>query len=260
MPRTAGSVAATRAATIATTRDAAIGKMPPALLQQFRALDAATQSIRETNLRFYHRVGAVCLEIRSAPEKYNATDGTAALDLLSEALLLAPRVLTTARTFAENYPAGQLDELINLKNTESDFQLNWGHVNFLLTVHEEEKREEFAKQAVESQWSPGELHEKIKESRGGPLRGGRPHKQPTSAMAGIRQMQKATKTWLAKFKSVWHGDNCVFAGLCADDDTSISDMLAILGYLRDELDELADSATEARNLAEETYKHLQNRE
>src|SRR5690606_7055184 len=127
----------------------AIEQMSAPLRRLFTSIEKSVSDLRAQNLKYYHAIGTLCERIRQNPEQYVGKDGTPGLKLIEQALSTQARTLRKAAAFAREYDEEQLNRLIAMQHPETKFQLNWGHVSFLLTVPTAERRERFAQEAVE---------------------------------------------------------------------------------------------------------------
>jgi len=193
-------------AKITQARSAAVEQMNSKLKRKFNQIERQVNDLRAENLRYYHKIGAICEDIRENPDEYVGHDGTPGLKLVENALSTQARTLRKAATFAQTYDEDGLQELIDLYHTETNFQLHWGHVSYLLTLDTPEKRRTWAIKAVENMWDPPTLHEKIKKNsnRGGGH--GRKHEMPKTVPAQVRQILTLCRQWAGKQETVWAGD------------------------------------------------------
>lgn len=187
-------------------RAEAIDKMPKKLAMKFNLIERQVNDLRSENLRYYHKIGQLVLDIRQNPQDYVGRDGTAGMKLIEDALSTQSRLLRRTASFAELYTTADLNRLISMVNDETQFRLHWGHVAFLLTVPDKEKREEFAMEAVQKMLDPDALHALIKKQTGRKGGHGRGHTVPATVPAQVRQVRKTSKTWADKNESVWAGE------------------------------------------------------
>lgn len=257
MPRTPinqrnsrNAVASASSATAARKR--AIDLMPQQLAAMFSKIESSINDLRASNLKYYHRLGQHCLQIKANPNKYVGSDGTAGMKLIEQALSTQARTLRRAAQFAEMYTVEQLTTLIGLRNEKSGFQLNWGHVVFLLTLDTPERRTAYAAEAAEKMLDPSALSELIQKRFNRKQGHGRNHKLPATLAAQVRQIVTVSKQWTGKNTDVWNGtDVSVFGNLMEADGTQVDqelvDQLTTVELL---MQEIATAATE--NLAKAT--------
>lgn len=208
MPRQSLRARSTRskAISIIADRSEAILQMNGPLKRKFVTLERSVSDLRAENLRYYYRIGQICEEIRQKPDMYSGKDGTSAIKLIERALSTQARTLRKAAAFAREFTQRQLDQLIGMVNTETNFQLHWGHVSFLLTLPTHEKRQQFAAEAVEKMLDPPALHDLIKKRTKRSAGHGRKHEMPKTVAAQIRQILTFCRQWVAKNDEVWNGD------------------------------------------------------
>jgi len=234
MPRQSlATRAARRPSDVTGIRNDAVIQMNDPLTRKFRMLETSVNDLQAQNLRYYHKIGKICEEIRQSPDKYVGLDGTPGLKLIERALSTQARVLRKAATFAKEYTDQQLEELIGLTNPETKFRLNWGHVSFLLTLSNHERRLKYAQEAVEKLWDPGALHEAIKKRTQRSGGHGRKHEMPKTISAQIRQIAKLCKQLLAKNDNVWDGaEQSVFTNIlnmpAADMESEMVEQLELI--------------------------------
>ena len=194
-------------------RAAAVAQMSHQLLKKFRRLERTLNDMRSANIRYYWDIGRICREIRDNA-KYVGKDGENGLRLVERALSTQARTLRKAMQFADLYDEEAVRRLVNLRNDETGFRLNWGHVGYLVTLEAREQRERFAQEAVEKMLDPSTLAELIKrrtERSGGH---GRRHVMPPTVQAQLSQMLKVCRTWQAKNDTIWNGaEESVFGNL-----------------------------------------------
>lgn len=212
--RTRASRVQSTAADITEQRATAIESMNRPLLQKFNRIENAVNDMRAQNLRFYHQLGKICHEISEDPGRYVGRDGTPALTLIERALSTQARTLRKATEFARKYDDNELEHLIGLFNTDTNYQLNWGHVSYLLSLPTPTKRQQFAEEAVEKMLDPGALHALIRRRTGRTGGHGRKHEMPKTVEAQIRQVLSESTKWLRKSNEVWAGsEESVFGNI-----------------------------------------------
>jgi hypothetical protein len=257
MGRTAGAASANRgAAAFTKERAEALAEMNPATHRQLVKLEKMIGTTRENNLRFYHKLGDMLLEIERAQVKYT----TQGYNLIEAALSIQKRTLRKAKSFARAYEKDQLKELIELKNEDTGFQLHWGHVDYLLTLKTERQRQQWAKQAVKQMWSPDILHDHIKKHYGERGNGGgRPHKLPGTVHAQIRQIKEFVRNFNYKSQNLWNGEeNNVFANIQDEPPDELNEVdLDNLDELIDLLPQMALISKELRPLAVQAKKRVE---
>jgi hypothetical protein len=189
------------------SRKSALRLMNKKLLAKLQQIESGMASARTNNLRWYYELGEVVRTIRDNNDEYAGTDGTNGLKLIEQALSTQARTLRRAATFRESFTAAEFERLIGLENTETKFQLHWGHINYLLTVEDHDDRWRFAVTACEKMLSPPELHAHMKRRLGRSRGHGRRHKVPETLRGQLTQVEQATTTWNTKQAQVWDGDD-----------------------------------------------------
>lgn len=225
-------------------RNAAIEQMSKRLTRKFQQLERQINDIRAENLRYYHKIGQICLEIKNNPGDYEGLDGTPGLQLMESALSTHVRTLRRAASFAELYTQAQLEKLIGLKNKDTEFQLHWGHIGPLLTVEDTEQRAQFATQAVAAQWDPTQLHKVIKRQENRSPGHGRSHEIPATVAKQLSQMVNLSHQYISKNDTVWVCDtNNVFANIMnLPADQVTEDMAEDLTVLQEDVQRIRTAA------------------
>lgn len=243
---------------ITESRTEAIEQMNTSLRRVFTRIEKSVNDLRAENLRYYHRIGSICEDIRSKPEEYVGKDGTAGLKLIEQALSTQARTLRKAAEFAREYTDEQLQQLLDLKNPDTGFQLHWGHVSFLLTLPNAEKRDKYAAEAVEKMLDPPALHDLIKKRTQRKAGHGRKHEMPKTINAQIRQILTFCKAWIGKNTDVWNGvEESVFGNILnmAPDDME-PDMVTQLEEVATLMQTVSESANENIAKAQRVREHL----
>ena len=248
--KSSGSVKA-----LAKARVEAIEKMPPALRARMTRVESAINDAVADNLRFYWNIGVICAEVRDSPETFTGSDGTPGLKLIEEALSTQARTLRNAMRFAEMYTREDLEWLIALENTETKFKLHWGHVTYLMSVQDAEKRTKFTEQAVEKMLDPRALHDLIKKRTNRSGGHGRSHEMPKTVPAQLQQICNVSRAWVAKSTTVWNAEDVdapsVFGNLLMLAPEAITDEMVELA--EDMLTVMTElSAAAAKNVTDGT--------
>lgn len=206
---------------VAGDREAAIAAMNAATKKKLIQVEKMIADSRESNLRFYHKLGQTCHEVRTQSEVY--TDS--GYRLIEQAMATQKRVLRKARLFYELYKPEKLQELIDMVNERTGYRLHWGHVTYLLGINTETQRSDWAAKAVKNLWDPPALHAAIKKARGFKAgTGGRPHQIPPTVHMQIRQMMEVSRNWMVK-RSLWDGEEVnVFANVVNEPPDEIHDL------------------------------------
>ena len=237
----------------------ALGQMNDALREKTQQIEGKINDLQAENLRYYHRIGVLCDEIRQDPTTYVGMDGTPGLKLLEDVLSTQSRTLSMAARFANEYSEEQLEQLIALRNTDTNFQLHWGHVGYLLTLDSQESREATATRAVDGMWTPSELHENIRSDAGRTGGHGRSHTVPRTVMAQVRQILTQCRTWVGKYEAVWANDseNNVFTNVLVLPPDEMNDTLReYLDEIHELMGKMTDYTQSSVDLTERTLEHV----
>lgn len=248
----------TTPAQITKRRSAAVDQMNSKLRRKFTQIEKKVNDLRAENLRFYHKIGEVVLDIKQHPEEYVGHDGTPGIKLIEEALSTQARTLRKAASFAETYSNEELDELISMYNTQTNFQLHWGHVSFLLTLPAKEQRVKYAMEAVEKMWDPSALHDAIKRRTSRGAGHGRGHEMPATVAAQVRQIKKITDQWVKKNANVWNGeDKNVFENVMNHPPEEMTDeLLADLREVKELFTDLIEGVASSDKQLDRVIEHV----
>jgi len=257
--RTRATRSQTTASLVTEGRADAIGQMNTQLRQKFTRIEEAVNDMRAQNLRFYHHLGEICHEISEDPGKYVGQDGTPALTLIERALSTHARTLRAATEFSRKYTVAQLEYLIGLYNRETNYQLNWGHAVYLLTLPTEARRQSFAEEAVAKMLDPKALHDLIKRRTGRTGGHGRRHEMPKTIGAQIRQVNTESEKWLRKNNEVWTGaGESVFGNILSLPlDKMEPEMVEQLEDIGGLMARIADAATENIGRVERAKEYIE---
>lgn len=246
------------AAAVAAAREEAIGLMNPALKKKFQQIEKRMSDARAGTLRYYHELGKTCMEIQDNPATYER----GAFRLLERALGTQARSLRKAANFARSYNDDDLDELIELKSTTTDFMLHWGHISYLLIIGDKRKRFMWAKRAVKNLWPPEELHRKITKHYGPRVDEphGRVYKLPATIPGQVRQIRNDTEKWLSKQKNAWNGEKLnAFANIAeAPADTWTPELIEDLKVAKAAMQGLVEEARANIGRIDRLIKHAED--
>lgn len=246
-------------ASLTKERTGALDQMNSKLRRKFNRIEKSVNDLRADNLRYYWNIGVICEEIRENAEQYLGKDGTPGLKLIEQALSTQARTLRKAAMFARLYDEQQLEDLISIYHQETNFQLHWGHVSFLLTLPTAEKREKYAMEAAEKMLDPPALHELIKKRTSRSGGHGRKHEMPKTVPAQIRQILTICKQWIGKHDGVWNGEEeSVFGNIMnLPPDQMEPDMVDQLAEISELMTTIASGAQENVGRADRAKEHLE---
>lgn len=243
-------------------RESAVEQMNSALRRKFNQIERSVNDLRAENLRYYHKIGKICEEISTDPDRFLGRDGTSGLKLIEQALSTQARTLRQTASFAKLYDDEELEELISMYHTATNFQLHFGHVRYLLTLDSAAQRRKYAIEAVEKMLDPAALHTLIKKRQHRNDGHGRPHTVPKTVSAQIRQILAVSQQWQRKNESVWNGDgennNNVFTNvLNTPPDEMDQEMLDNLREIKVLMGQISEAANENVGLTDRVIEHTQ---
>lgn len=156
---------------------------------------------RSFTLRSYYQLGKVVLEVRENPDVY----GPDAWDQLCKALPGYRRTMQNAAIFRKNFTEAEFDELLQMRDEESGFAIQWSHVVLVLGIEDKKLRKQLLQQALKKKLDARDFHETVKAAMGGARRaGGRPVTMPDSLRGQVSQVYRVTRQWVQKGK-LWLG-------------------------------------------------------
>jgi hypothetical protein len=230
--------------------------MNAALRAKVHEIEALEGETREVNLRYYHLLGH---HVQDVMDNEDRVYGDRPMERLTEAVQIHIRVLRLAAQFARMYTEEGVQELIAARDEETTFAINWGHMQFLMTISDETKRRQFIARTLRNMWDPHALHAAIQRDRGEtPGAHGRTHGIPKTIHMQIRQIMESTRLWVAKFDAVWNGDeyNVIDNILSSPPDKLEEIDLDNLDVILDLLPQLAEKAQQLRPLTSQARDHV----
>lgn len=197
------------------SRELVLNAMTPALRQKLNTLTRNMADRMTNNLEFYWKLGKLCVEIQDNPEQYLTPEQRAKHEnpmVMLEYVLdhQAAATLRKAVAFAEMYDEADFKVLAELRSEQvgrSGWRIQWGHMTFLVSVHDKRLRNRLENQAAEEALAPGELLSLIKAAHGGPRRaGGRPLAVPKTLKGGLGQVLETSRIYVQRANTTWMGD------------------------------------------------------
>jgi hypothetical protein len=205
-----------------TARDAAIAKMPAALVNKLTKAEEMLSDIRTSNITEYHKLGQLLKAVDDDPDRYHGNDGTDGLSLLLAATEMHKATLRTALRFAQQYSDEDMNTLLELKNKQSGFQLCWSHIPILLSLELKADRKKYAARAVREELSPKDLHSALKQDENREGGHGRPFSIPATITKQLTAITKDLTALLKKQTTVWNGEaHSTFDAIMAAEDNDI---------------------------------------
>lgn len=184
-------------------QEAAVSQMNSSLKEKFDSVSQSLEEMRVDNLHFYHRLGALCKDVKDSPQTY----GEDGFKLLKRALYIHSSTIGQSVKFFSNFTTQELNDVIELNNRSANFRLTWSHIVKLLRVKDKDQRTQLIQRAVQELWDPKKLAEEVKKICGGRQEGaGRPLSIPGGLGAQIRQIKNECEKWIKKDAQVWNGD------------------------------------------------------
>ncbi len=180
--------------------DDLLDAMSPALRRRYDEIERRRAVAREWNLREYHWLGTVILEIQ---EDADAEYGSGATEKLAAALEESKFTIYKSSAFARTYDTKKkLDDLCALCMTNGRM-LGWGHVVALLSVDDSEKRIELQEQVVAESLTAEDLSKAIAKKFKRKSGASSSQVQPKTVPGRLRQIKNTSENWLDKHVSEW---------------------------------------------------------
>lgn len=245
-------------------REEVLKEMTPSLRSAVVEIQRELVEKSAETLKYYHRLGQRCAEIRDNPDKYLTEDQRArkvnAFDLVQEAISQSREGLRKAAAFADKYTEEDVKRLVGYRNPEDNkFRLHWGHVVHLVSVDRLDQRMTFEKKATDEMWDPSTLHAQLVAHFGGTRRaGGRHFGVPRSITGQVHQMLNVSNTWLKRQQQVWNGKkHSVFTNvLNLAPDQYTPEMLAELKNTRSVMESMQAEAADNVGHLNRTIEHV----
>ena len=105
------------------------------------------------------------------------------------------------KRFALAYTTRDLEALCNARRPNG-LPLQWGHVNYLLTIHDKQQRKAMQRQAIKNGWTAPQLARVIQKSHRRKTGHGRPVVQPATPEAGLEQLTAEAVMWIRRCEAV----------------------------------------------------------
>jgi hypothetical protein len=105
------------------------------------------------------------------------------------------------RRFAREYTPRDLEALCNAQRSNG-LPLQWGHVNYLLGIHEKQRRKAMQQKAIENGWTAPQLARAITKSHRTKSGHGRPMMRPTTPEVGLEQLMAEAAMWIRRCEVV----------------------------------------------------------
>ena len=140
-------------------------------------------------LRQYYRLG----------QGANASDKSCRE--FAEVHAVSEHLMRKLKRFVCAYSPDELEDLCS--NTRPNgLPLQWGHVNYLLSIHDKKRRGEMQQRATANGWTAPQLNAAIRKKFGTEKGHGRPMTRPTSLAAGLQQLMAEAEIWIRRCEVV----------------------------------------------------------
>ncbi len=105
------------------------------------------------------------------------------------------------RRFAREYTPRDLEALCDAFRPNG-LPLQWGHVNYLLGIHDKQERKAMQRRAIENGWTAPQLNAEIRKKFGTKTGHGRPMIPPATPEAGLEQLMAEAQMWIRRCEVV----------------------------------------------------------
>jgi hypothetical protein len=105
------------------------------------------------------------------------------------------------KRFAGEYTPRDLEALCNALRPNG-LPLQWGHVNYLLGIHDKQERKAMQRRAIENGWTAPQLARAITKSHRTKSGHGRPMMPPATPEAGLEQLMAEAQMWIRRCEVV----------------------------------------------------------
>ena len=140
-------------------------------------------------LRHYYRLGQEVIATGFPPKDLAETRG------------VSDHLMRKFRRFASDYTRYELEALCNTLRPNG-LPLQWGHVNYLLGVHDKQQRKAMQQRAIENGWTAPQLNAEIRRKCGTDKGHGRPMVKPATPAAGLQQLMAEGQMWIRRCEVV----------------------------------------------------------
>lgn len=116
---------------------------------------------------------------------------------LAEIRGVSDHLMRKFRRFAREYTPRELEALCNTFRSNG-LPLQWGHVNYLLGIHDKRQRMVVQAKAIENGWTAPQLNIEIRKKFGVENGHGRPMMKPATPAAGLQQLMAEANMWIRR--------------------------------------------------------------
>ena len=152
--------------------------------QKAPAIESKAQRMA-ARLRRYHELGQEA-NAKTLPAKDFA-----------EARAISDHLLRKCKRFASEYAREDLETLCSTFRSNG-LPLQWGHVNYLLGIHDKRQRMVMQAKAIENGWTAPQLNVEIRKKFGSENGHGRPMMKPATPAAGLQQLMAEANMWIRR--------------------------------------------------------------
>lgn len=140
-------------------------------------------------LRYYYRLGQEVVAGDLPPKE------------LAEIRGVSDHLMRKFRRFAREYTPRDLEALCNTFRPNG-LPLQWGHVNYLLGIHDKQERKAMQGKAIENGWTAPQLNVEIRKKFGSENGHGRSMMKPATPTAGLQQLMAEAQMWIRRCEVV----------------------------------------------------------
>ena len=120
---------------------------------------------------------------------------------LAETRGVSEHLMRKIKRFAGAYTPRDFDALCNARRPNG-LPLQWGHVNYLLTIHDKQPRRAMQRRAIANGWTAPQLARVIRKSHQRKPGHGRPVVPPSTPELGLEQLTADAVMWIRRCEAV----------------------------------------------------------
>ena len=136
-------------------------------------------------LRQYYQLGQAASSTDQSARDFAAAHG------------VGEHLMRKFKRFAREYTPRDLEALCDTVRPNG-LPLQWGHVNYLLGIHDKQQRLAMQRKAIEHGWTAPQLNIEIRKKFGTENGHGRPMAKPATPVVGLQQLMAEAEMWIRR--------------------------------------------------------------
>jgi hypothetical protein len=177
----------------------AFGQMNDALRREVVDIKKRLNAEVYDFMKSRYALGQAIVMIRDDPGTYGADSDLKIAAFFGD---VGKTVLNEARRIVDRYPPERFRKILEARNPDTGFCLNWRHLGELLRIEDAARADQFLDQAMASGWSTQELRAAVNKSvaAGGGRKGaGRP--KPVTFVGVLENLASTHNGWLDQYEN-----------------------------------------------------------